>query len=216
MTLQPERLADESFSASVEAFLRANPGWLAERPQLYRALTPPARFHGDPITDHMVAMLRMERLHSAEMAARADGVLAAGRAAAGLAHRVQQAVLSLIHATDPAECVSAELPALLGIDAGSLCIEDHLPHTRALPAGFVESVLSGRDVVFRTEPADAPVVHAEAARLAHRDALVRVPWSGSPALVALVTRDTQCLDPAQAGALAFLGRAVGAALERSH
>jgi len=214
LTTNLQRIADESLSASVESFLRANPGWLSERPELYRALTPPARFHGDPLADHMAAMLRIERNHAAEMAARADGVLAAGRAAAGLAQLVQQAVLSLIHALDPAECVSSELPAVLGIDAASLCVEDHLPHARVLPAGFVETALNGREIVFRTDPPDAALIHAEAARLAHRDALIRIPWRGAPALLALVSRDTQSLDPASGNALSFLGRVVGAALER--
>ena len=37
--------------AAVEAFLRANPGFLAERPGLYRALSPPERVHGEALAD---------------------------------------------------------------------------------------------------------------------------------------------------------------------
>ena len=105
--------------------------------------------HGDPLADHMAAMLRAERAHAAEMAAHANGVLAAGRAAAGLAQRVQSAVLALIHADDPAECVSGEFPGILAIDDAGLCIGGLAPGMRTLPAGTVAALLDGRDVVFR-------------------------------------------------------------------
>ena len=60
-------------AALVEGFLRANPAWLAEHPELYRVLEPPVRVHGDGVTDHMAAMLQVqrERADSAVMAAAA-------------------------------------------------------------------------------------------------------------------------------------------------
>ncbi|MCW3473701.1 DUF484 family protein [Limobrevibacterium gyesilva] len=199
----------------VVAFLRAHPRFLAEHPELYRILAPPLRVHGDTLADHMAAMLRAERAHATAMAERADGVLAAGRAAAGLAARVQEAVLAMIGAANAAECVSCELPALLAIDAASLCIEADLPGARLLPPGAVASLLGPRAVVFRAGAADAPLLHGEAARLARYDALVRIPGEGPPALLALVARDRHALEPSQGtGALAFLGRAVAVALGR--
>ena len=212
----PGRQADETDGGLVEAFLRANPGWLADHPELYRVLMPPSRVHGEALADHMAAMVRAERLHAAAMAARADSVLAAGRAAAGLAQRVQAAVLALIAAHEPTDCITNEFPGILAIDAAGLCAEAAVAGARLLPAGWVAGLLDGRDVAFRVDPDDAPLLHAEAARLARHDALVRVPWRGPPALLSLVTRDPALLDPAQGtGALAFLGRAVGAALGRS-
>src|SRR4051794_34457568 len=92
----------EAEAAFVEAYLRANPAWLASRPQLYDVLAPPARVHGGGRADHMAAMLRAQR-------ERADVVLSAGRAAAGLAARVQDAVLALLRSSDPADCVSGEM-----------------------------------------------------------------------------------------------------------
>ena len=45
--------------------------------------------------------------------------------------------------------------------------------------------------------------------------LVLIPGEGPPTLLALLARDPRALDPAQgAGALAFLGRAIAAALGR--
>ncbi len=192
----------------VEAFLRANPAWLAEHPELYRVLEPPVRMHGEGLADHMAAMLRVQR-------ERADGLLAAGRATASLASRVQDAVLALLRSTDPADCVSGEMPGILAVDAAHLCMEAEHPGVRRLPDGTVARLLDGRQVMFRGAPADARLLHAEAAGLARHDALVRVPGEGPPALIALLARDQHMLDPAQGiGPLGFLGRAVAAALGR--
>jgi uncharacterized protein YigA (DUF484 family) len=207
-------------AALVTAFLRDHPAWLAEHPDLYRVLTPPERVHGEGLADHMAAMLRAAREDAAEMAARADGVLAAGRAAAGLAQLVQEAVLALIRSGDPAECVNHELAGILRIDQASLCAEGHapipgLPNARELPAGTVDRLLEGRSVVFRTQPPNTKTLHGEAAALANFDALVHIPGAGAPALLALAKRDPRALDPSQgSGALAFLGRAIATALGR--
>ena len=204
----------------VAAFLRDHPRFLADRPEIYRWLVPPARVHGEHLADHMAAMLRAEREHATAMAAQADGVLAAGRAAAGLAARVQDAVLALLRASDPVDCAISELPALLAVDAVSLCTEGLHPSARALPVGTVAAALGGRSVVMRegvarTDPEQARLLHGEAVALAQFDALVRLPGEGAPALLALAARDAAALDPGQgAGALAFLGRAMAAALGR--
>ncbi len=195
----------------VAAFLRAHPGWLAENPELYRVLSPPHRVHGEVLADHMAAMLAAERAHAQAMSARADGVLAAGRAAAGLAERVQEAVIALMRASDVAECIGAELPGLLGMDAACLCAEGGRPGTRALALGSVGRLLGRRDVVFREGPADVWALHGEAAPLARVDALIR---TGPCALLALASRDRSRLHPGQGvRALAFLGRTIAAALE---
>ena len=206
-------------AAAVAVFLRAHPRFLAERPELYRVLAPPQRIHGEVLADHMAAMVRTERARAAAMAERADGVLAAGRATAGMTARVQEAVLALIGAGDVAECVTVAFPALLAVDAAALCVETGLrgaalPGVRKLPPGTVARLLGGRAVTHRSDAPEAQLLHGEAAALACHDALVRVP--GEPAaLLALSAREHWMLDPAQgAGALSFLGRAVAAALGR--
>lgn len=200
----------------VAAFLAEHPNFLADHPALYRTLMPPKRVHGEIFADHMAAMLRAEREHSNAMSDRADGVLAAGRAAAGLTGRVQEAVLALLRAPDPADCIAQEFPPLLGIDAASLCAEgDPIPGARGLPRGTIERLLDRRTVAFRASGEDGRLLHGEAAALGRTDALVRIPGEGPPAMLALVARDEAALDPSQGtGALTFLGRAIAAALGR--
>jgi uncharacterized protein YigA (DUF484 family) len=204
--LNPERIAD---------YLRANPDFLVARPELYRVLTPPQRVHGEALADHMTAMVRIERAHAAHQEDRAATVLEAGRAAASLAERVHEAVLSLIAAHDVFECVANELPHLLGVDAAALCCETFIPGWRSLPPGAIAMLMHGRQMVCRDRPSDAVLLHAEAALLAERDVLVRLPAS-QPALLALVSRDPAALPGLHASAAyGLLGRVLGAVLARA-
>lgn len=222
----PSPIAPAPLSAEeVEAFLHANPGFLAERPAIYRALVPPRRLHGDGLADHMAAMIAAERLRTRELEAEMREALEAGRAGAGLSVRVRLAVLALMRAQDVLEATTQEIPALLGVETCSLAAEPGsggdflaLPAgTRRLPGGAVERLVGrGRDAVVRQEPQDRLLLHGEAAGLVARDALARVPLAkGPPALIALGAREPRALPLRQSVALiAFLGRAVGAALSR--
>jgi uncharacterized protein YigA (DUF484 family) len=193
-------------AARVSAYLRAHPDFLAEHPDLYASLSPPMRVHGKIFADHMDAMLRAARGHAAEMEAKSDAILSAGRAAAAISERVQTAILAMLAAPDPVEYVAESLPGLLGVDAASLACEWPRPRWRTLPPGAIKTMLRNRTVVFRDRPADAALLHAEAALLAERDILILLPGE-QPALLALVSRDAALL-PASQGlqALAFLGR----------
>jgi uncharacterized protein YigA (DUF484 family) len=209
----------------VAAFLEANPGFLAERPDIYRALVPPRRIHGEVLADHMAAMLDMERTRTRALEAEVLAAIEAGRAGAGLSVRIRLAVLALMRAQDVMEAVTQEIPALLGVETCALAAEPGtgagfmvLPAgTRTLAPGAVQRLIGrGRDAVVRTQPQDAALLHREAAPLIVRDALARVPLAnGPPALIALGTRQANALPVRQSvGVLAFLGRAVAAALSR--
>ncbi len=196
-------LPEDEAAESVAAYLRAHPGFLAARPALYAALTPPLRRHGEGVADHLAAMVAAARQDAAS-------VVATRRANASLAARVQEAVLALFTAASVPTCVSELFPPLLGVDAASLCMEEELPGTRRLPAGEVERRLGGRSVAIGAARQD-PAVHGEAAPLAFHDALVLVPGLAAPAMLALATRHANLLDASHvAGVLSFLGRAVAA------
>jgi uncharacterized protein YigA (DUF484 family) len=203
---------DEPDATQVAAWLRANPAFLAGNPGLYAALAPPARVHGPVLADHMAAMLCAARAEADAQCARAEAVLAAGRAAAGLAQRVQEAVLLLLAAADVMDCVATAFPAALAVDSACLCAEG-LPGFRRLPRGAVATLLGGRTVLLRSGALADAGLHGEAMQLAAHEALVRIPGDGPPALLALAARDGQVLEGGQ-GALAFLGRALAVALRR--
>lgn len=228
-----ERGPADPEAEAVAAFLQAHPEFLAERPELYRVLLPPRRVHGEVLADHMAAMLAAERNRLRAIEAEMDALLADGRAGAGLAVRVRLAVLALMRANDVLETVTQELPALLGVETCTLAAEPapaQAPHRRhavpgwargggvlPLPRGTVARLLGpGRDAVVRAQPTDREMLHAEAAPLVSRDALARVPlFGGGPMLLAIGAREPAALPARQVTAtIAFLGRAVGAALAR--
>jgi len=193
----------------VAAWLRANPDFLAERPELYRLLTPPRRIHGEELADHMAAMIAAERAATQDIAA-------SMRAGGGFAYRAQQAVLALIAAPDAAEAVVQEWPALLGLDHCTLADEGTAArHRLTLPAGTIARLLpAGRDTALRDTPDDTPLLHGEAAPLVARDALARLPLPGPPAMVVLGARDAAALPGNAAASLRFLAGALAARLAR--
>lgn len=194
---------------AVEAFLRRNPGWLAAHADLYALLDPPQRVHGERLADHMAALLLAARSRADHLAGEAASALAARRAAEGFVQRVQDAVLALMRAPDPAWYVQHDLPPLLRLDSARLCIEGG-----HLPPGTVAAMLGQRQALVREARWRAePLLHGEAAALAGREALVRVPMRAGPALLALACRDGHALAGAATPTLAFLGQAVAAALD---
>jgi uncharacterized protein YigA (DUF484 family) len=204
--------------AFVESWLRAHPGFLAERPELYALLDPPARIHGDRLADHMQARIAAGQAREAALARQIEALLAAGRANMAASGRIQRAVLALLAAAD----VLAVLPTLadlLGIEAVSLCAERPAPPGfRTLPEGEVARLLPpGRDVVLRAAPPEAVMLHGEAHPLVASDALLRLEGvaGGRPALLCLGAREAETFQPGQAtDLLQFLAAAVAAALGR--
>lgn len=177
--------ARDDETARVEAYLRAHPGFLAARPELYALLTPPRRVHGEALADHMAAMIEAGR-------AEWRSLLAAGRTRGHFSARVAEAVLALIAATDPRATVREEWPALLGLADCAL-----RPIAPAAP-------LLLRDVA----QGDA-ALHGEAAPLIRREALLAV---GGETLV-LGAREAEAL-PNEPEAMMFLARALAAVLAR--
>ena len=177
--------ARDAEAATVEAYLRAHPGFLAARPHLYAVLAPPHRIHGEVLADHMAAMIAAGREEW-------RGLLEAGRTRSAFAARVAEAVLALLENPDTRDCVRHEWPARLGIEACLL-----------LPP------IAGVSPVVRDVGVASAALHGEAAPLIRREALLRV---GEETLV-LGARDAADL-PNEPESLAFLARALAAALAR--
>lgn len=211
---------------AVAAYLLEHPDFLAKRPDLYRTLAPPRRVYGENMADHMVAMVAAERSRTRGLEAEVQAAVTDGRAGATLVMCVRLAVLALMRSRDVMETVTQELPALLRVDSCTLLSEPATPEAtfgfrRAgflpMPPGSLARLIGrGRGARVRTEVTEAVMLHAEAAGLVTRDALVRVPLAcGTPCLLALGARDAASLPTRQtATTLAFLGRIVAAALSR--
>jgi uncharacterized protein len=201
-------------AADVEAWLLAHPDFLAQRPELYLALEPPQRVHGERMADHMAAMLAAARVHLREAESEAH---AHPREHAGFAQRTEEAILALLRAPDALECVTQEWPTILNVDACHVgCETTQRRHVNRLPAGTLAQVLPpGRSAVIRAAPIHMEPLHRESAHVIRRDALARVPApGGQPMLLALGVRDAEALPASSVDSIVLLGRAVGAALAR--
>ena len=157
---------------------------------------------------------------AASRATRAEQAAAAAaacrRATEGFTRRVQDAVVGLLRAPDPAWMATHELAGLLRLDAARLCSEAPLPPLGAarVARGTIAAALGQRPALLRAGTPDA-ALHGEAVALATREALVRVPLASGPALLALACRSGDGLDGATTDVLAFLGQAAAAALDRA-
>jgi len=202
-------------AGDVETWLLAHPDFLAQRPELYLALEPPQRVHGERMADHMAAMLAAARVHMREVDAEAQQQVRQSNPA--FATRAGEAVLALLRAPDTLECIAREWPAILGVEACHVgCEAAQRRHVVRLAAGTLSQLLPpGRDAVVRSAPLHVEPLHKEAAPVIRRDALARVPApGGQPMLLAIGARDAEMLPAAAVESIAFLGRAVGAALAR--
>lgn len=185
----------------VEAWLRANPDFLARRPALYGALQPPRRWHGPVLADHMEAMIEQSRRETAR-------VLEAGRARQSLGARVAEAVLALLRAADALECAAEEWPALLALESVRVLAEaPPRRHLAALRPGEAARLLPEARPVIRPATGCA-ALHGEAAPVVAREALVP---AGPGRLLVLGAREAVLL-PAHPQPLSFLGRALAARL----
>jgi uncharacterized protein YigA (DUF484 family) len=201
----------------IAAWLRANPSFLADRPDLFRALVPPRRVHGDVLADHMAAMVAAARGQAKRMAEEMAATSAGERTAHGFPGRAQAAVLALIAAPDAVECALAEWPRLLGVDQVSLCSEGTPPEPmRMLPDGVLARVLPpGRDAWVRPCVTDGPALHGDMAPRIARDALARLRMPSRDLLLVVGAREAEALPPRGAAhALEFLAQALAAAILR--
>jgi uncharacterized protein YigA (DUF484 family) len=204
----PEQAAE--WDRAVARYLRDNPDWLAGHPEVYRALRPPARVHGEVLADHMAAMVMRERQHAAAMEEQTEAILAVGRATGTMLTRIHEVVVALIAAASIVDWLHAEMPRIMGADAAFVALFGGQRGDRG-EAGRLDCVLGADSVILREDPADAAVLYDEAAPLAGHDALIRLPEVGVLAIAWRGKIDPE-LRHSRPG-LAFLGQAVGAAIE---
>jgi uncharacterized protein YigA (DUF484 family) len=225
MTTEPAKQTDD-FDASpsceqVEAFLRANPGFLAERPDLISVLTPPSRWDGGAVVDFQSVMVQRLREESRDLRDAANLLISTTRSNMIVQTRTHAAVMALLGADGferLAHVVRHDLPLLLDVDTVSLCFESassSLPDfadVRWLPLGSIADVMGGDSETFHRlleDVQDDGRVFGEASGLVKSAALARIqPGNGIPAaMLALGARDRGAFHSGQSSdLLTFLAR----------
>lgn len=208
---------------AVARYLRANPAFLTDHPELFASLTPPDRSSGDGVVDLQGVFLNRLR-HQVESLTEAHAaLLRTSRDNLAAQGRLHQAVLTLLSAASfeqLIETVTTDLPATLDLDTVVLAVErrgEALPPARLrgltrLEPGAVDLILGeGRAILLRPDSDGDPAIYGPAAGLVRSDALIRLSISSRApaALLALGARKPEQFHPGQGTALlGFLGQAL--------
>lgn len=193
-------------ASEVAEFLRANPDWLAENPDVLQGLAPPNRAGGDKVVDLQHFMVRRLQDEIGRLQGHQRELVAASRFNLSAQGQVHQAVLMMLEAASfehLIHIVTRDVAQALDLDAVTLCVEPLVdgPHGAAKtpgvyvlePHGVDSRIGQGRDSMLANDvPAD-PAVFGPAAGLVRSQALARLKASRrSPeGLLALGSRDPE-------------------------
>jgi uncharacterized protein YigA (DUF484 family) len=211
--LTAERVAD---------YLRANPEFLADHPDLMGVLVPPGQSSGN-VVDFQQAMVTRLREENEKLRSAQDYLVTTDRNNQSIQARVHDSVLAILRAQSfetMIQTVTADLAVLLDVDAVTIGVETgdvpipkaYAAGIRALPNGAVDAMLgANRDVLLCADINGDPRLFASAAGLVRSQALCRLKASTqAPAgLLALGSRKPDAFQPGQGTELlGFLGRAL--------
>ncbi|MEQ9642346.1 MAG: DUF484 family protein [Alphaproteobacteria bacterium] len=221
-TSKPNPAPSQGPSADeVEAYLRANPDFFDDRPGVLADLTAPARDDGENVLDMQQFMLRRLQTEVTRLDGYQRELLATSRVNQAAQGQVHRAALALLEATGFEHLIHVcthDLPAILDVDAVTLCVEaaDELSPRRArtngvyvLDPGTVRTLLGGAEAVLLPDAHGDGAIFGPAAGLVRSQALVRVHASSRApvGLLALGSRDPERFEAGQATELlGFLAR----------
>lgn len=204
-------------------WLRRNPDFVAECPELLDRIAAPQRDLGDGVADLQHAMIGKLRADLDVAQEHQRELIAAGRANLASQSRVHDCMLAMLSANSfeqLIQTVTTDFAVLLDLDLVTLCIETDgsglpPPDTRGMqvvPAGTVSRLIGdGRTVLLRDGVEGEAEVYGGGAPLIASDALARLTIAPStpPGLIAFGSREPGRFQPGQAvELLAFLAQSL--------
>lgn len=210
-------------AAEVIAFLRRNPDFFVQHPEILDLLTPPAATRGEGVVDMQQFMLKRQRDDIAKLKGQQRSLIGTTRANLASQTRVHTAVLTLLSASSfeqLIQIVTTDLAMLLDADVVTIGVEGNgakhrLSHqgVQILANGTVDRVLGPeRDVALFSDAPGDPALFGGGADLVRSAALLRLSVSRSaPAgLLCIGTRKPGRFHPGQGTELlGFLARSLG-------
>ena len=213
----------------VEAYLRANPAFLNERPDLIAVLAPPSRFEAGAVVDLQAMMLQRLREESRDLRDATNLLISTTRSNMIIQTRTHAGVMAMLGADDfdrLIHVVRYDLPLLLDVDTVSLCFETsasnppELTDVRWVPEGSVAQLLGGNEhpaCRMIEDVIDDGQAFGEASGIVRSAAVARVvPGSGiASGLIALGARERGAFHSGQASdLLTFLAKVTEMCLHR--
>lgn len=161
-TPENSETANSVKAAAVADYLRRNPDFLIENPDLMDVLSPPSRSAGT-VVDMQHFMLHRLRDENARLREGYDQLIHAARSNQSTLTRVHGAALTVLGARSfegLIQAVTTDLAVLLDLDAVTLCVEAgdvpvpkaYSAGVRSLPAGTINATLGpDQDVLLGSE-----------------------------------------------------------------
>ena len=191
-------------------FLRDNPGFLNEHPDVLSELDPPGHERGRGIHDFQEAMIRRLRERLDDSIETAHELIDTSRENMSIQSRVHECVLSLLRAPSferLIDMLQSDVATLLDMDMVVLALENTgqepfpVGSVTALAPGSVDRLLGqGQEMVLRSGICGETELFSVAASLIRSDALIRLHISDAspPAILAFGHRDPEKFHPGQA------------------
>jgi hypothetical protein len=178
-------------AADVAAYLRQNPDFLIEHPDLIEILTPPSRQSGERVLDMQQFMVQHQRAEITRLKGQHRALVTTSRANLTTQARVHTAVLALLAAgsfEQLIQIVTTDLAVLLDADVVTIAVESagaqrprlSHPGVQILNPGAVDAVLGAdRDVLLHSDVDGDPTLFGDGAGLVRSAALLRLSVSAA-------------------------------------
>jgi uncharacterized protein len=205
----------------VVSYLRKNPDFLVEHPELLTALTPPSLRRGDSVIDMQHFMLQRLRSDLARSRTQQRALITTTRSNLASQNRTHAAVLAIIAATSfeqLLQIVTTDLAVLLDVDVVTIGVESAASKQPRLPLhgiqilrpGTVDDLLGAeRRTLLCADTPGEPALFGGAAGLVRSQALLRLDVSehAPVGLLCIGTRRADKFHPGQGTELlSFLAR----------
>ena len=196
---------------AVASWLKRNPGFLNDRPDVLAALVPPESDHGEGVVDMQRFMLVRLQRELADKRDREHALLEATKANLDAQAKIHHAVRVVLDADSfdaLIKTITGKLPSLFDIAAVSFCVESDelLPGDSAksgivlLPSGALgEMIVAGRTVMLQADIEGDTRIFGNKAKQVRSMALLRLDFGKNlpQALLALGAGAPDGFDPRQ-------------------
>ena len=208
----------------VADYLRANPNFLIENPELLDSLIPPEANHGRGVIDFQYYAIDHLRSASRKLKDRFHRLITSAQDNLSVQHQVHKAALAMVRATTAEQLLGAitvDLANLFDVDVVRLALESDLAGLQEtyypehhysgicfVPSGMVKAALMGERVrLISDTQAEPPIgfemIFADCSNLVRSAALLHLNLerSGKQAILAFGVRANDHFHPQQGGEL---------------
>lgn len=209
-------------SEDVIDFLKNNPKFLQENPEVIELLVPPQQGDGRKVADFQSYMIDRLKADKEEALSTTEEIVKTSRANMNNQHRVHKAVLRLLESNsfdDFIHTITMDLASILDVDIVVLVVEadgQEIPHVhtsgiRVIPEGTIDKWMEGKSALLQDNISGIEQIYGGGATLVSSQLLLRVDISMDtpPAVLAFGSRDPDLFNEDQGtDQIIFLARTI--------